>query len=547
LKIVIVIPPLEDFYFTHKRAAPLGAEILKRELGETGNRVRIINFPVISRPRKIQLPQELLYLERYMIRNETGPVSGFTSYNHFGPQLKNAAEIIASERADLVLFSNFAWTYARTAVELAMLTAELVPDTPFAIGGHGPSAIPGYFIKARHPVYPEKPLFTTVAAGEAEGRTGILVDAVREKEGFIDFRKFEIVKNPRPVSSAVYLSGKFKGISVLLSRGCPLKCSFCSNHITHGRVFRTSSVTEWENEIKQAVEKQIQAFADLKDSEKVEKSGQGSGPLHGRKPENRPDKRPILINIEDDNILFYKKDFINMLLSVKAAYPQAMFTAENGLDYMLLETSDIKDLEKAGFVSLNFSLAVLDKKALQSVSRRGDKDRLANLTETAAELNMPVTVHFISGLENDSAADTVNTLLYIDSLPAAMSGISPFYPVPGLPGFSDNSVFMDSNPALSAGSSFFPWNKTLTTQQMITAFRLSRWSNFRKRHEKSGKDSATEIEKQLYSTTIREKRIYTIIKRNNNKELAAPGFTDKTMTEEFFSAALQRNHSDIQP
>ncbi len=506
MKAVIAVPPIRDFYFTPHRASALGARVLARELVESGWDASLLNLPLAGKPRNIPLQAELGYLERFLIPLETGPLSWFTSYRRFGPEYSESADTIAAVHPDMVFISCFAWAYAEEARELALAAARRMPDVPIVIGGHGPTSLPGYFLKSPHPVFPDMPLFSLVVSGEIEGHGRLLTESMNRTgstDRYLDLRGMTSRTELRPVAGESIRRADRRSISIIFTRGCPRGCRFCSNHICHGRKFRSSASDLWEEEV-------IRAAGD-------------TGKLN--------------LNIEDDNILFLKKNLFELIESLGKQFPDITFSAENGLDYMLLETEDIKRLKESGFTNLNLSLGVLSGEQRARENRDGDPEKLAGLIRYASEIGLPVTTHFISGLTGDRVEDILGTLSFLDHLPTRI-GISNFYPVPGLPGFENPEQFLKCSPRLALGSSAYPWTGSLTTTQMMTAFRLARWSNFRKEQE-SGR-TGTPSEEDLYDTVLQaaerhSAELHTIIREGRIRKVIPLPNLDSNMIEGFFS------------
>jgi len=505
-KAVVAVPPVVDFYFTPHRASALGARSLTRELERTGWNTVLLNFPLRGKAQTVPLPGELEYLKPFIIPDETGPLSWFTAYHRFGPSFSLSADMISRENPEVLFISSFAWAYAREALQLAETTALLLPELPIIIGGHGPTALPDYFLNAVHPLYPDKPLFSRVIAGEIEG-FGELLFPGNQKERYLDFRESDLMPEPEPIAGESISRAGRRSISITLTRGCPLKCRFCSNHICHGRRFRSSARETWEKEVAGVVN-----------------NGKG-------------EQSPFHLNIEDDNILFLKNDFFSFLDSMKTRYPDISFSAENGLDYMRLDLQDISRLENLGFTHLNLSLAVLSPELRKKEKRDGDPEKLERLLQRCREKDLSVTTHFICGLDGDSSEDILRTLKFLDNLPS-QTGISNFYPVPGLEGFTDKSLFLKSFPGLARGSSVYPWTKALSSMQMLTAFRLARWSNFRKKMERDSSIMVTGPEEELYRTILKTRRLHTIRRRGKgrtNRAVVPLPRLDDEMVRGFFS------------
>ena len=77
-----------------------------------------------------------------------------------------------------------------------------------------------------------------------------------------------------------------------------------------------------------------------------------------------------------------------------------------------------------------------------------------------------------------------------------------FYSVPGLPDFSDTAYFRNIAPGLLRGSSAYPWNSSLSTEELITAFRISRTLNLFKKREKTIQESILVEKNQKREQTL---------------------------------------------
>lgn len=434
MKAVIAVPSVHDFYFTPSRASALGAAALEKILSSCGIKADILNFPAQSKKSvKLQLPGDLSHLEPHILKKEHGPLSFFTNFKRFGPERSACAAQIIELNPDIVFISCFAWAYAAESIDLAEELKRLSSCLPIAVGGAGVTVNPDYFRKSK--------TMDFVLPGEAESIIPVFLDEVYSISSSItqsENTKSELrfLWNETGVSA----KKKQRFISAMLTRGCPKKCRFCANHLVHGRTFRKSELKEIENEIAKI-----------------------------------PSDLNVHINFEDDNLLFDRKYFLDVLKIINNKFPDAVFTAENGLDYTLLDTETINLLIGSGFKAFNFSMTSSSRELLSKENRPADSSKLKNAIETAAAAGIPSTTYFICGLEGDSPASVLDSLIALHSLPT-LTGISMFYPVPGLENFPPEKMSRIS-PRLCAGSSAWPWNGSLSTIQLITAFRLSRLSN----------------------------------------------------------------------
>ncbi len=505
MKIAVVTPPVRDMYFTPGRNSALGMHTVSSHLSRMGETVTLFNFPG-DNPGGFSIPplKETEHLTPFLIQGEKGPVSFFTGYRQFGPSFEECAARITATEPDVILISCFAFAYAEDTVELVKAIKETGCTALIGAGGGGVSAFPQYFLASG---------IDFAVTGESEKVIpSLLKELHRTDPDFsrvpncytsIHHNKIEGTVPPSYFSadssdlefiwSITGETKKTRYISTSLSRGCPRRCRFCSNFLTHGREFR-----------KVPIGKIISGVTQI------------------------PTDKHTVINFEDDNLSFDPEYLFEILKIFTVHLPERSFMAENGMDYSFLDSSIVKALAKAGFRQLNLSLGTLSTVSAESEYRHLSLSKYENVLEAAEQSGIAAVTYFISGLEKDSPEAAVAALRYLHNLPT-LTGISPFYPVPGLPGFTDTELFLTHSPSLCRGASFYPWNGTLSTAQLVTAFRLSRYSNLKK------KGGRSETECRLIELSEREHRLYTVVRKHKGNRIIPVPHLDTAMVEMFFS------------
>lgn len=511
MKAVVVIPPVFDFYYTPHRSSALGGEILLNCLTAKGCPARLLNFPLLSaKPAGQELPAALNHLKPHIIEKETGSLSFFTGYKRFGPGLKECAGQVLADEPDLVFISCFAFCYADAAVGLAEQIRKSNSRPLIAAGGAGVSAHPAYFIR--------NSAIDFAFIGEAEVSVPFFMDILLSRSSHFDevpnlFYKIDgeiippkrvkqtsggeidfVLKKTRETADAVFFT-------TTLSRGCPKTCRFCSNFISHGRTFRTIPA--------ETIRKGLARFV----------------------PGRIDSHKQIYINFEDDNLLCDPAYFFSVLDIFKSVFPKAGFLAENGMDYTLLPPDRLDRLIEYGIRQLNIALVSTDGLSLAHENRKTSLPQYEAILETLQRHDIPSITYFICGLKHDTRESIVADLVYLAGRPTRV-GISFFYPVPGIPDFADKTVFDGRASNLCAGSSAWPWNRSLGTGQMVTAFRLSRLVNLMKFEQR------TESDNLLLNKIRREKGLYTMLKNGRDRELAPVPNIDDEMVALFFRELL---------
>lgn len=515
IKAVVVIPPVRDFYFTRHRFSSLGAHIVNEILIQQRIASTLLNFPLMNKNgQQTEFPGDISYLKEFVLPNETGKLSYFTNYQLFGPSIEVCAQKIVSGDPAICFLSCFAFSYAGEVLDLCRVIKKENLRITIIVGGAGASAYPLYFLRDTS--------IDFVVSGEAE------VSLKKFLMAFL-FNELPLDKVPNlswkkdkelhlsthldvapgteimPTATLVHATNKSVYISTSLSRGCPYLCEFCSNHLTHGRNFRTAPL-----------ESLFSAISSLA----IDQNDQN---------------RQIFVNFEDDNLLLAPSILVEAMTGIRKRIPKALFLFENGIDFRLLSTDLVDQLISLGMASFNFTLGSKNGAILDASTRKSSLTQFESIVSHISLKGIPVLSYFIAGLREDSPQSVVETLAYLSGIPTAV-GLSMFYAVPGLPGFTNRERFDKIESCLCNGSSAFPWNNSLSTKQLVTAFRLSRYVNLVKSGKKSAEDVAV-IDKIQSS-----RKLFTYIRKNKTNSIVEVPNYDEEMVGMFFDAERKSAH-----
>ena len=483
IKAAVVIPPIQDFYITPHRISSLGANTVCRILNASGISTLLIDGLKQGKPGvEIPIPQQLSYLEEYIIRHETGKLSFFTRYQHFGASLDKIADQIGEFMPDVCFISCFAFCYSRPIIELSQVIRKRFPNILIIAGGAGVSVYPEYFLNSAPVDY--------TLSGEAEVCLPAFIKYLKNKHadsqdvpglgrkvsGICHINPanvFTTAETLQPMITRTFENRHRTFLTASLSRGCPASCRFCSNYLTHGIKFRHCSIGQFNRE--------LNALPEI------------------------PEDHEVFINFEDDNLMYDFPFFRLILEQCRKQFPIVRFTAENGLDYRLLSVDQCKELIQAGFRQFNFTIGSLSDDILSTTARTIDLDRYTSLLTITAQQSIPVITYVICGFPDDTKETVANNLRFLSDQKTII-GLSLFYPVPGIPGFKDHTKFDSISPCCCSGSAAYPWSRNLSTGSLITLFRLARLLNLIKSPVKSAEELA------LISLIYDTMRLYTVVK-----------------------------------
>src|SRR5262244_294706 len=413
MKVLLIQPPVQDFYDTDVRLQPIGLCYLKAAVKKHLSDVDVIikDYHGDCGRRTVAAPKELRYLTDYYSVADKSPFSTFHQYYHFGKPFDEIESEIAEIRPDVVGISSLFTPYYREVLEVAACGKKRL-NIPVIVGGSHASAIPESLLSSTNIDY--------VIRGEGEKG---LVEFLRYLRGqkriedvpnLIYKRDNEIVLNqpgdnypidelPFPdlsdLSPPSYtLAGKPMTF-MITSRSCPHRCSFCSVHTTFGHYYRRRSL---ENVLAEIELRYQQGFR--------------------------------VIDFEDDNLTYYKSTFKELCRRLVARFPRGEMelVAMNGISYLSLDEELLELMFRAGFSHLNLALVSSDKTVRETTKRPHTLESYLKVVDKAHQLGFKVVSYQILGLPNESLDSMIQTLAFNARLPVLL-GASPFYRTPSSP------------------------------------------------------------------------------------------------------------------
>ena len=125
--ILLIQPPVRDFYLTAKRTVPYGLMSIASACRQKGYRVEILDALATGKSRPAPLPDELAYLAATYGPPDCAPFALFHQYRHFGYALATIAEQAYLSGARLIGISSLFSAYEDMALACAQVIKARCP------------------------------------------------------------------------------------------------------------------------------------------------------------------------------------------------------------------------------------------------------------------------------------------------------------------------------------------------------------------------------------------------------------------------------------
>ncbi len=413
MKVVLIQPPVQDFYETDVRLQPIGLCYLKAAVKDflPGIDVVIKDYHSGYGRKTIPLPAELSYLREYYPVADKSPFSLFHQYYHFGASFDEIVREIEELGPDLVGISALFTPYYKEALKVARTIKEKI-NVPVVMGGPHVSEAPETVLLSDAVDYVilgegEKALVELINYLQGKGRVQDIPGLGYKNDKGPSFNpvteNYPVDQLPFPdlddFSPSKYSFAGKPMTFMITSRGCPHSCSFCSVHVTFGKKYRRRPVEDIIKEIKQRYQEGYR-----------------------------------MIDFEDDNLTFDKDEFTKLCRRLIEMFPEQEmeFAAMNGISYMGLDEEMLRLMFQAGFSSLNLALVSSDMGVRKSVKRTHTLEAYEGIVNKAFQTGFRIVSYHILGLPGEGLDKMVHTMAYNMRLPVLL-GASPFYRAPKAP------------------------------------------------------------------------------------------------------------------
>jgi hypothetical protein len=492
VKVLLVQPPLEDFYDTSIRTYPLSLLYIATMIRDACD-VSVVDFRSNRKPRLLTnhpFPELLQYYrqDRYT------PLSFFKRYSRFGADREEIKQGIALEKPDLVAVTSSFSTYSEEAIDVARCAKEVNPEIVTVIGGIHPTLFPEHVLQS--------PFVDYVVRGEGETTFLRLIEGLKtgKKQKVVGIEGIASKDNGEYVIPDIYIEddiglipdrtflnpsdyriGKKIYTFFLTSRGCPFHCAFC------GRPpfpYRVKSHGVVEREIGECLSLGIQA-----------------------------------VDFEDDMLTLDRTRFHGILDLFRGT--GLTLSAMNGIYSDKLDVPSLEHMYAAGFRRLNFSL-VDASKTITDQQKRHNTDNFTDLLPYLEASDFLVETHFIIGLPSQQVKHILDTIIFLMGK-RLLLGPSIFYLAPNSEAyhlFTADHEGTAQQFKLMRSSAMVPVNPNLPRDSLYTLMKLVRFVNLIKRLL-DGDDAPSRIsdilempavnknerDKRILATLLHEKRL----------------------------------------
>lgn len=470
MKILLIQPPIRDFYQTTIRTQPIGLAYLASSLQSYGHEVDILDCRT-DRRKSLPIPPELSYLKEFYPFDDQSPFKLYTGFYHFGMGWEEIRKKIGNSKAEVFGISSNFTPYHEEALEVARIIKESSPKKIVVMGGSHVTGDPERALQS--------PFIDYVILGEGEIRFPLLLEHVEKgairlienMEG-LGYRINGKVKiNPllafvQDLNSLPYPSRELLDLNryrikkrrftvIITSRGCPYGCAYCSAHLVMGNSFRARKPEDILQEMMECYKRyRIEAF-----------------------------------DIEDDNFTFDLNRAKRLMELIIGAFGEKKIelSAMNGVSFTSLDEELLKLMKKAGFRTINLSFVSSSPLTREKMRRPKSPVEFDKILENIERVGLNVIAYAILGIPGQTIEEMVDTLIYLMGK-RVLIGPSIYYPTPGSPLFERclKERILPAMPSQWRSNALPIETSEFNRLDLVTLFRLTRVINFVKKEMEKG-------------------------------------------------------------
>jgi radical SAM superfamily enzyme YgiQ (UPF0313 family) len=496
MKILLIQPPIQDFYQTSIRTQPIGLAYLAASLQTYNHEVEILDCQT-GKKRSIPIPSELSYLQDFYPFDDRSPFKLYSGYYHFGISWDEIRKKVEDSKADVFGISSSFTPYHGEALQIARIIKEWDRKKVVVMGGAHVSCDPEGVLKS--------PFIDYVVLGEGEYRLPLLLKQIEEGKGgnvrgidgigyrvngevrinplktFVE----DLDRLPHPARELLnldrYRIKKKRSTMIITSRGCPHGCAYCSTHLVMGASFRMRSP---EGILQEMMECQRQYGTEIYD-------------------------------IEDDNFTYNEERAKKIMRLIIETFGEGNLdlSAMNGISFASLDEELLRLMKKAGFKTINLSFVSTNPFTTKGMGRPKGTTYFDKILEGAQRVGLQVIAYAIFGMPGQTIKEMVDTLIYLMER-RVLIGPSVYYPTPGTHLFKrcKGEDVLPLHPSQWRSTAFPIETKDFNRLDLITLFRLARAINFVK-----GKMNEREFEEgitleELFQVLKEKKKIEAKVK-----------------------------------
>ncbi len=458
--VLLVQPPVRDFYLTAKRTFPYGLACIAAALRRAGYSAAILDALATRRQRVKARPGEMAYLDQFYGEEDRSPFALFHSYRHYGLGFQRIGELARESGASLVGISSLFTPYVGEALAVAEAVKQHHPTARIVLGGHHPTALPAEVMRCAAVDF--------VLRGEGEGALPALARALdrggpldrvpglvfRREDGSLSIAEPALAEDLEPlpatdlVDRGFYAQRDGRRSVVVTSRGCPLRCSYCAVGARSGVPYRRRTVTAVAEEVEREVEQ------------------------HG----------VVFVDFEDENLTLDRAWFLELMARLRARLGGARLElrAMNGLLPHTLDAELVRAMKDAGFRELNLSLGSSCPERLRRFRRPDERQAFDRALALAAETRLGAVGYLVAAAPEQDPLESVADLCYLGAR-RVLIGLSIYYPAPGSEDYEhcERSGLLPAHWSLMR-STALPIEDRTSRLDAVTLLRLARILNFAK-------------------------------------------------------------------